>query len=33
LSAADLEQIERALSGISVQGERYPKHLQQLINR
>ncbi len=33
LTSDDLAHIERALSAITVQGERYPKHLQQLINR
>ena len=33
LSGADLREIEDALSGIDVQGERYPAHLQALVNR
>jgi aryl-alcohol dehydrogenase-like predicted oxidoreductase len=33
LDAADLASIERALSGIRVQGARYPEHLQQQVNR
>ena len=33
LSPADLQGIEVALSGIKVEGERYPQHLQQLVRR
>jgi hypothetical protein len=33
LTPGDLAHIESALSAINVQGDRYPKHLQQLINR
>ena len=33
LTSDDLAHIESALSAIDVQGDRYPKHLQQLINR
>lgn len=33
LSKAELGQIETALAQISVQGERYPAHLQQRVNR
>jgi aryl-alcohol dehydrogenase-like predicted oxidoreductase len=33
LSADDLRQIDNATSRISVQGERYPEHLQNLVNR
>ena len=33
LSAQDLEQIETAFSGITVQGERYPEAMQKLVNR
>ncbi|MRW87677.1 aldo/keto reductase [Pseudoduganella sp. FT26W] len=33
LSEADLAEIERAVSGVAVQGERYPAHLQQHVNR
>lgn len=33
LTVADLHEIENALSGISVQGERYPAHLQAMVNR
>jgi len=33
LTAEDLRNIEAALSGITVQGDRYPAHLQQRIDR
>jgi aryl-alcohol dehydrogenase-like predicted oxidoreductase len=33
LAAEDLKQIEDALSHITVEGERYPSHLQQLVGR
>jgi len=33
LSAEDLREINDAVSKITVQGERYPAHLQQLVNR
>jgi aryl-alcohol dehydrogenase-like predicted oxidoreductase len=33
LSAEDLKEIERAFSGIEVQGERYPEALQKLVGR
>jgi aryl-alcohol dehydrogenase-like predicted oxidoreductase len=33
LSADDLTQIEGALSGITIEGERYPAHLQRLVGR
>jgi aryl-alcohol dehydrogenase-like predicted oxidoreductase len=33
LTADDLGDLERAVSGITVQGARYPEHLQQLIDR
>jgi len=33
LGADDLQDIERALSTIAVQGARYPEHLQKLVNR
>ncbi len=33
LSAADLQDIEAALAGIKVEGERYPQHLQKLVKR
>jgi aryl-alcohol dehydrogenase-like predicted oxidoreductase len=33
LTASDLSEIERAVSGIAVQGDRYPAHLQQLVGR
>jgi aryl-alcohol dehydrogenase-like predicted oxidoreductase len=33
LSAGDLREIDRALSGVSVQGARYPERLQQLVGR
>jgi aryl-alcohol dehydrogenase-like predicted oxidoreductase len=33
LSEADLADIERAVSGIAVQGDRYPAHLQQRVGR
>jgi aryl-alcohol dehydrogenase-like predicted oxidoreductase len=33
MSPADLREIEDALAGISVQGARYPEHLQQAVNR
>lgn len=33
LTADDLQQIQEALAGIQVQGERYPAHLQKAINR
>jgi aryl-alcohol dehydrogenase-like predicted oxidoreductase len=33
LTAADLEEIHNALSGIEVQGERYPASFQKLVNR
>jgi aryl-alcohol dehydrogenase-like predicted oxidoreductase len=33
LTPADLRDLERAVSGIAVQGARYPEHLQQLIDR
>jgi aryl-alcohol dehydrogenase-like predicted oxidoreductase len=33
LSSADLDEIEGAVSGIAIQGERYPAHLQSLVNR
>jgi aryl-alcohol dehydrogenase-like predicted oxidoreductase len=33
LTSEDLAHIERALSAIKIQGDRYPEHLQQFINR
>jgi len=33
LTAGDLAEIERAVSGVAVQGERYPAHLQALVGR
>jgi aryl-alcohol dehydrogenase-like predicted oxidoreductase len=33
LSGADLRDIDRAISTVSVEGERYPEHLQQLVDR
>ena len=33
LSPRDLEQIDTALAGIEIQGERYPEHMQKLVNR
>ncbi len=33
LTAADLHQIDTALSQIRIQGERYPAQLQQLVGR
>ena len=33
LSSADLREIEEALAAIDVRGERYPAHLQALVNR
>jgi aryl-alcohol dehydrogenase-like predicted oxidoreductase len=33
LTVADLREIENALSAIDVQGERYPAHLQAMVNR
>ena len=33
LTASDLREIETALSGIDVRGERYPAHLQAMVNR
>jgi aryl-alcohol dehydrogenase-like predicted oxidoreductase len=33
LTASDLGEIERAFSGIAVQGDRYPAHLQALVGR
>lgn len=33
LSAADLADIEKALTGVTVQGERYPAHLQKQVGR
>jgi aryl-alcohol dehydrogenase-like predicted oxidoreductase len=33
LTAGDISEIERAVSGIAVQGARYPEHLQQLVGR
>jgi aryl-alcohol dehydrogenase-like predicted oxidoreductase len=33
LTASDLGEIERAVSGIAVQGDRYPAHLQALVGR
>lgn len=33
LNADDLRDIDRAISGITVQGARYPEHLQQLVGR
>jgi aryl-alcohol dehydrogenase-like predicted oxidoreductase len=33
LTADDLREIETALAGVAVQGERYPAQMQQLINR
>lgn len=33
LTADDLREIESALSGVAVQGDRYPAQMQQLINR
>jgi aryl-alcohol dehydrogenase-like predicted oxidoreductase len=33
LTADDLRDIERAVSGVTVQGARYPEHLQQLVGR
>jgi hypothetical protein len=33
LTAEDLREIENALSGIEVQGARYPEHLQRRVGR
>jgi aryl-alcohol dehydrogenase-like predicted oxidoreductase len=33
LTPGDISEIERAVSGITVQGARYPEHLQQLVGR
>jgi aryl-alcohol dehydrogenase-like predicted oxidoreductase len=33
LTASDLSEIERVVSGVAVQGDRYPAHLQQLVGR
>ena len=33
LRAEDLREIDRALAGVSVQGARYPQHLQKLVDR
>ena len=33
LSAADLHDIDRSISMVKVEGERYPEHLQQLVDR
>jgi hypothetical protein len=33
LNADDLNRIEAALSDITVQGDRYPAHLQQRVDR
>ena len=33
LSAADLHDIDRSISKVKVEGERYPEHLQQLVDR
>ena len=33
LTSADLEEIERAIAGVAVQGARYPVHLQQMVGR
>jgi aryl-alcohol dehydrogenase-like predicted oxidoreductase len=33
LTGADLRQIEDALAGIKVQGDRYPPHLAALVGR
>lgn len=33
LTASDLREIERAVSEVTVQGARYPEHLQQLVGR
>jgi hypothetical protein len=33
LTPEDLAHVERALSAITIQGDRYPEHLQQLIKR
>ena len=33
LTAGDLRDIERAVSKVTVQGARYPEHLQQLVGR
>jgi hypothetical protein len=33
LTPSDLSEIESAVSGIPVQGERYPQHLQQRVDR
>jgi aryl-alcohol dehydrogenase-like predicted oxidoreductase len=33
LSAADLRDIDRSISKVKVEGERYPEHLQQLVDR
>ena len=33
LTADDLREIERALSTVAVQGDRYPEHLQKLVGR
>jgi hypothetical protein len=33
LTADDLGEIERAVAAITVQGARYPEHLQQLVDR
>jgi aryl-alcohol dehydrogenase-like predicted oxidoreductase len=33
LAPEDLREIENALSGIEIQGERYPAHLQQRVGR
>lgn len=33
LSAEDLQEIERALSQVKVQGARYPEHLQKMVGK
>src|SRR5205814_6187697 len=33
LTAGDLKEIDEAVSAIDVQGDRYPAHLQSLVNR
>jgi aryl-alcohol dehydrogenase-like predicted oxidoreductase len=33
LTGADLEEIERALANVPVEGERYPEHLEKLVGR
>jgi aryl-alcohol dehydrogenase-like predicted oxidoreductase len=33
LTSEDLQEIEKALSEIEIQGARYPQHLQQMVGR